>query len=695
MKPIMQNQFEKFIQNLLADKYDILPDAEIQFNPEEESEEEILKTINLSFLILLAGSKHPQYKNAQKLLIDLKSKKEFGQIVEFYSIGAKLVESEIKQNNEKDNSIAENFEQLNDMSFDTHSYEQIVEQFWSLFFPEGKDLFDSDKRREKVNLLRETRKISISDLNLAPIKNPVQEMLFTSNVLLTIPLDSGYLDNENLSDNLKQHLKNIQNEKQKYWYDHPIPMGIEPTKNEVLYGLSGLSDMLQFEKSRGNAQVNDKLDCLLSVSVTHEGLHEIIKEYLRGEISKSKSIKGLNVYVFTENETKLITEEILIPIAKIFLDVDENQLDSLQNIFGVDGEYGRHYSFLKAITAIWQVFVNDKVKGTFKIDLDQVFPNDELVEQSKASVFEHFKSPLWGAKGRDAHGNNVDLSMIAGALVNESDIEKSLFYPDVRFPTDNEINPEEHIFFSKLPQALSTEAEMMEKYNSENIDGKNSVLSRVHVTGGTNGILIKALRKYRPFTPSFVGRAEDQAYIMSVLFDGPDYLRYMHKSGLIMRHDKHSFAGDAIKAAETGKIIGDYVRILLFSNYAKMLPWSFKRIKSELNPFTGCFITNLPFTIVYLRFVLFISSLYNTENKQSINKANNLIKDGAPRLLDLIEKIESEDNILLQKYINERKGWHLFYDILDIAETQINANDEWMVDIKSKAEKILLSSKIN
>ena len=691
----MQNQFEIFIQNLLADKYDILPDTDIQFNPDAESEEEILKTLNISFLVLLAGPKHPQYKNAQILISNLKSNKEFKQIAEFYSIGAELVADEIKQNSEKDNSFADKLEHLNNLSFNTHKYEQIVEHFWSLFFPEGEDLLDSDKRREKVNQLRETRKISITDLNPEPITNPQREMLFTSNVLLTTPLDSEYLNNENLSKILKQHLKNIQNEKQKYWYDHPIPIGIESDKNEVLYGLAGLSEMLQFEKSRGNAKSNDKIDCLLSVSVTHESLHEIAKEYLRNELRNTKYSKDLNVFVFTEKETIQITEDILIPIAKKFLDVDENQISNLQNVLGVEGEYGRHYSFLKAITAVWQVFVDSKIKGTFKIDLDQVFPNDELLEQSKASVFEHFISPLWGANGRDTHGNNVDLSMIAGALVNDSDIAKSLFYPDVRFPTDNEINPDEHIFCSKFPQALSTEAEMMEKYNSEKIDGENSVINRVHVTGGTNGILIKALRKYRPFTPSFIGRAEDQAYIMSVLFDGPDYLRYLHKAGLMMRHDKHSFAGEAIKAAETGKIIGDYMRILLFSHYAKMLPWSVNRIKSELNPFTGCFITNLPYTIIYLQFVLFISSLYNTENEENINKANSLIKVGAPRLFDLVEKIESENNILLQKYIDERKGWHLFYDILDIAESQIKAHDRWMLDIKNKAKRIFLQTKIN
>ena len=367
-------------------------------------------------------------------------------------------------------------------------------------------------------------------------------------------------------------------------------------------------------------------------------------------------------------------------------------MHSLHKIIGVDGEYGRHYSFLKAITAFWQVFINPEIKGTFKIDLDQIFPNDKLVDQSGSSAFEHFKSSLWGSKGKDSHGNIVDLSMIAGALVNESDIEKSLYFPDVRYPSENEFTPDEHIFCSKIPQALSTEAEMMEKYNSENIDGKNSVLSRIHVTGGTNGILIKALRKYRPFTPTFIGRAEDQAYLMSVLFDQSDLLRYLHKSGLIMRHDKHSFASQAIKVAETGKIIGDYIRILLFSHYAKMLPWSISRIKSELNPFTGCFVSEIPFTVVYLRFVLNVNHLFSTEDDQDIKKASKLILEGTPRILQLIKNLKDEK--LKSIYLQESKAWQLYYDILDKAETEIQNNNNWMLEIKSKASKLFNESKI-
>jgi hypothetical protein len=690
----MQNQFQLLIQNILSNKYSFLPEAIKQFNLDAESENEVLKSINISFLIMLAGSNHSQYKNAKDFIEKLHKQDRYKQIAEFYLNGNNLVLKEFEAHLEKEPDVVDRLKELNEMSFESHNEEQIRELFWSVFFPQGIDLMDADKRREKVNQLREIRKIDIINLNANPILNPSREIIFTSNVLLTKPLDESYFNDDDLSDDLKNHIKSVGSEKQKYWYDHPIPIGIAPEKNEVLHGLKGLSEMLSFEKSRGNANKNDKLNCLLSVSVTHDGLHNIAKEYLTNEIKKSKSIKDINIYIFTENETEQLIEEILSQIVNSFPELEKTELKKLNTVFGVDGEYGRHYSFLKAITAFWQVFVDEKVKGTFKIDLDQVFPNKEQVEQSEASVFEHFKSPLWGAKGRDAHGNNIDLSMIAGALVNESDIDKALYYPDVRFPTNSKINADEYVFFSRLPQSLSTEAEMMEKYKSENIDGENTVISRIHVTGGTNGILINALKKYRPFTPSFIGRAEDQAYIMSVLFESPCYLRYLHKSGLIMRHDKNSFAGEAIKAAETGKIIGDYLRILLFSFYAKMLPWSVNRIKSELDPFTGCFISDIPYTIVYLRFALLICSLFNNENDENQFKAIRLINEGIPRLLNQINIIESKNNRLQKQFIDESISWYLFYDILDIAEKQIKSKDNLMLDIKTKAEKIIQNSKI-
>ena len=316
----MENQFQIFIQSILADKYDVLPEADIQFNPNAESEEEILRSVNIAFLYLLAGEKHHKYEQAKRYLDALNKHKEYAKIAEFYTTGINLVINEIGKISEKNKDFTEKIKNLNKINFDTHSYKQISEHFWNLFFPEAEDLLKPELRKEKIQELRETRKIKITATNPEPVANPAKEILFTSNALLTIPLNSDY-NNLDISINLKQHLRNMMDEEQKYWYDHPIPIGTEPGKNEVLYGLSGLSEMLEFEKSRGNAESKEKLDCLLSVSVTHSGLHKIAKEYLNNEIYNSNNINKLNIYIFTENETQKITNEIIIPIAKKYLDV--------------------------------------------------------------------------------------------------------------------------------------------------------------------------------------------------------------------------------------------------------------------------------------------------------------------------------------------------------------------------------------
>ena len=167
---------------------------------------------------------------------------------------------------------------------------------------------------------------------------------------------------------------------------------------------------------------------------------------------------NIDVYVFSEADTRRLVDDILAPAAIRYLGGADSQ--ELLTVFGVDGEYGRHYSFLKAIAAFWQIVMEPEIKATFKIDLDQVFPQKELVEQAGASAFEHFTTPLWGAKGFDAEGRPIELGLIAGALVNEDDIGNSLFTPDVGEP-NRDIFSDEHVFFSMLPQALSTETEMM------------------------------------------------------------------------------------------------------------------------------------------------------------------------------------------------------------------------------------------
>jgi len=527
----------------------------------------------------------------------------------------------------------------------------------NVFFPEGVGL--PELREERVAELRNRRKVSIRHLNPEPLSDPGRELLFTSNVLLTVPAASTSISELDYSDDLKEQIQQAIAEDQIYCYDHPIQIGVKPENNEILYGLRGLDEAIGFERARGNMP-GEKASCVLSVSVTHNGLRGVAKQYIETEIRKAGGFKNLDVFVFTEADTQQLIQEVLAPAAQTLQPL-ENVFQAL-DVFGVDGEYGRHYSFLKAIAALWHTAKDSGIKATFKIDLDQVFPQQELVEQSGASAFEHFKTPLWGARGTAADGSETELGMIAGALVNEKDIHKGLFTPDVPFPGEP-TTLEEQFFYSKMLMALSTEGELMTRYGESDIDGKTECIQRIHVTGGTNGILVDSLKRHRPFTPSFIGRAEDQCYILSVLTADGEKLAYVHEDGLIMRHDKEAFAGDAIKAASSGNRIGDYIRTLYFSEYARTLNGGdIDPIKEIVNPFTGCFISHIPVTVVMMRFCMKAAEFFlagETDN------GADFVRSSYPRLALAIRFAKDG---LQQQYRRERDGWNLFYNTLEQLE---------------------------
>jgi len=654
-----------------------------QFDVSSDDYINTIKSLNASFLISLAGSSNIASARAEGFLKRMAKSSEWADLADFYLAGKKLILNEIESVCAQHPDFTNRLKRLyNWLSYkgSRNNAEEITEKIWSVFFPEGTGI--NEARQEQIDRLRAKRTVRITSLNASPLTDPGKQLLFTSNVLLTVPDESMKPDGLALSKNLKQKIFQAAREKQAYWYDHPIQIGVKPELNEIFYGLHGLSEAVEFERSRGNMP-GGRMACVLSVSVTHKGLQQLAKRYLEEETSRSQGFKNIEVYVFTEADTKSLVEEILLPAAAHYMGHDS--AGELFDVFGVDGDYGRHYSFLKSIAAFWNVLIDPEIKATFKIDLDQVFPQKELVEQSKATAFEHFKTALWGAHGVDSEGRPTELGLIAGALVNEKDISNSLFTPDIAFQ-DKELSSEDKVFFSRLPQALSTEAEIMTHYTSNNLDGRKTCIQRIHVTGGTNGILVDSLRKHRPFTPSFIGRAEDQAYILSVLLNPEESLAYVHKDGLIMRHDKEAFAQDAIKAASSGKLVGDYIRILFFSEYARVLSNDVSKLKNVVDPFTGCFISMIPTTVVFLRFCLKAASFFaNEKNKQGTE----FVTMGAPRIQSSLNFVAGENSLLRQSYNRERLGWDLYYDVMASIEEGLKEQDPFALALRNKAKDII------
>jgi hypothetical protein len=187
---------------------------------------------------------------------------------------------------------------------------------------------------------------------------------------------------------------------------------------------------------------------------------------------------------------------------------------------------------------------------------------------------------------------------------------------------------------------------------------KDNPIIRYHVTGGTNGILVEDLINFKPFTPSFIGRAEDQAFIISVLNKKVHgkYLRYYHNDKLVMRHDKHNLIKKTIEKSKIEKLIGDYERILLFSYYATDILDNYDFIKEELFPFTGCFITKIPFLTVYFRTLL---KVYSLAENDELEAKEFLIKI-SDRLNEVISKME--DGYYKREFQIEKNVWENFYN---------------------------------
>jgi hypothetical protein len=643
--------------------------------------------LNAAFLVALAGERHPDFQAAAELLAGAEGSREWAGVARFYRLGLEVIPREIESACREDPRFAERVESAAARLSGGSALEgaALAEVTWSVFFPEGAGLREHAR---DVQALRARRSVAVTQLNPEPLSDPIRQILFTSNALLGLPPASRTLEEIPLAGELKEELRQVLDEPQLYWFDHPIQIGVEPEGNELLYGLRGLEAAVEFERARGRVPTGGRLRCALSVSTTHRGLQAVAKRYLEGELARSGGLRNLDVWLFTETDARLIADEVLAPAAGRYLGRDD--AEEQMAMFGVDGEYGRHYSFLKAIAALWSVFVEPEVAATFKIDLDQVFPQRELLEQSGSSALEHFTTPLWGAHGLDSAGRSLELGMIAGALVNERDIGRSLFTPDVP-PPDQPLQPDEYVFFSRLPQAVSTEAEMMTRYTSEEMDGRSRCLQRIHVTGGTNGILVDSLRRHRPFTPSFVGRAEDQAYILSVLYAPGPRLAYAHKDGLIMRHDKEAFAQTAIEAARMGQLVGDYVRLIYFSAYARLLSPDVGATKAIIDPFTGSFVSRIPATVAYLRFALKAGSLFAAGQQE---RGMEFVALGARRIPRALEFVSGEDSPMRAAYERERRGWDLYFDTLTAVEAALERGDEFALHLRTRATGLVESCRV-
>ena len=138
-------------------------------------------------------------------------------------------------------------------------------------------------------------------------------------------------------------------------------------------------------------------------------------------------------------------------------------------------------------------------------------------------------------------------------------------------------------------------------------------------------------------------------------------------------------------------MIGDYERILLFSRYAEILPWEFSRIKDIADPFTGCFISRIPLTVIFLGFAIKGGTFFE---RGMLNEAYDFINIGSHRILKSIREYGRVPKKVKEIYDYEKQAWDNYYLILDMVEKSIMKGDLFALELKDKAEKIITNCKI-
>jgi len=516
---------------------------------------------------------------------------------------------------------------LSQATSDLSNIDVAETDLWQYFCPPAAEA-DRDAQNMAAEITRRRRLSSVEPAR-HPLADPANELLFTANALISPPLEP---DSPNIPPALRAEARRFTEQPQDFWYDHPVPLDAAPSENEILYGLANLDEALAQECALGTLPDSARIDLAMSISVTHEGMETLASDYVRDLISRHLKLRHLRVFLFDERHCRKIVGAVC---------AGDSQAET---VFGVNGAYGRHYSFLKAVLLVWQMAVNPRIRFTFKIDLDQVFEQAALRTHTGRSALQLLCNPLWGGRAVDHLGRDVELGMLAGGLVNESDSQRGLFVPDVTRPDTASLITKlgsRRVFCPQWPQAISTEAEIMQR------DGG---CQRVHVTGGTTGICDMALRRWKPFTPGFINRAEDQAYALSA-FDGDGYLAHLHAPGLIMRHDKQAFAARAMAHADAGKAIGDIERLMLFSRYADLHGNGFDTLRNHLWPFTSCFLHPRAPALAGLIFAL-----------DGAVKGGRYVAEGASRLTRCLEFCQTgmADQLALEK-----SGWQAVYDGLN------------------------------
>ncbi|NVM23301.1 MAG: hypothetical protein HWN68_16145, partial [Desulfobacterales bacterium] len=670
----------------------------------EASPGELVK-INAAVLICLCGKEHPLFQKALGYLGAPDA--VFGEQKETYLKFYEIIQEEIIKRLESDDALVKVLQDV----IQAGDTDQLKAVRLEIFNPlAAETLFEFDAEHVVKDIQRRNRLRLIAN-NENFIVDPINEVVFTTNVLVTPPRSESLIP-EGLPEWAEKSLKSVMESPVDWYFDHPMEMA---TTRDALHASEFILCLRRLEETfRAEIQIEravrkdhiregDKVPLYISISPTHEGMRlgsaarEVLKCQYAAAVKSGilPELKIVEPYLYSETDVNRLVKDILLPAAKrYFPEIPDKEIDGYLSFFGVEGYYAMHYNFLKAFGSLAK-FMNPRVKAVIKIDTDQSFPAERFYRETGLCWLESFTLPTLGALAQDQNERDIYLGCFAGSLTNLNELidKDDLFLPDISIPDVPESIPEGEagVFYQGLVQSLITRGEAFPpevQWRALRILNEYPYM-RTFVTGGTTGFLIEALERYAPFVDSRVHRAEDQAFLLSVLFDQYDgnLLRYLYFPGLHMIHEKGFFVSESIKMAEPYKKIHDLERIWNFSYLARALceikGWDFEDVRKTLNFFTASFIQPFPGLLALTRFVLSVAG-EGARNREDIIYQ----KEGLRRLSKIAFSQERYYRDTKTRVAEQIKAWRFYYDLMIKLRESAKKRDPFALALKRKASEI-------
>lgn len=406
-------------------------------------------------------------------------------------------------------------------------------------------------------------------------------------------------------------------------YDHPVHLFEEDEKHELIRCLRELDEDISFEKEKGVLPKDYLFPVLLSLSVTHSSLDAPCKDWIMDKI-RSLNLSDISVFVLTEKTIEKMKGKVE---------------GGPYTVFSVFGKYGVHFNALKYSQLIMEKAYG--IRAGFKLDTDEGIRSRDLFAETGKTWLTTLCHSLWGGKARDWRGREVELAFNLGEYTNSKDIDalgysKAMREPDVKASPCAGNND---LFFNKG----AAHAKATALYNRFNI--LEDHISHSVVKGGGYGITNEGLRRYRPFTFSLVGRAEDQQFYFTGLSAGA---RGIFHPDLRIAHYKGAVASSERKT-EASRFLGDMYRLVLFQHLVEIIG-----VKEDIDPMPGVFAGSLARAQVIYH-LLYKASSYFSSNRKELGDE---LLQGWGELHNLIKQIENGEIIELLK--GERKQWEDF-----------------------------------